>query len=109
MLTNQRFNFVQVAAAKTVIRHQAHRIEPELCLMLRGLHMNMRRFVPFVAEEEEAKSTRSQHRGHEGIPSLSPWYRFKSQADVPSPSCAHCNEPLAATVGRFTQDAKVPV
>ena len=29
--------------------------------------------------------------------------------DVPFASCAHCNEPFAATVGRFTQDAEIPV
>jgi hypothetical protein len=29
--------------------------------------------------------------------------------DVPSPSCAHCNEPSARAVGRSTQDAEIPV
>src|SRR5262245_26836646 len=53
MLANKPFNFVQITAVKTVISHQAHRIEPKLGLQFGSFYMDVWRLVSLVAEKEK--------------------------------------------------------
>src|ERR1022692_1157147 len=70
MLTNQPFNFAQIAAAKTVVRHEAHRVEPKFGFMLGGSHVNVRRLLSFVAEEKKPVTPNSQDTRHNEFPTI---------------------------------------
>jgi len=55
MLDYHLFNLVQLAGGKAIIGGQQDRSEPKLGLICGRFDMNMRWFLPFVAEKVESK------------------------------------------------------
>jgi hypothetical protein len=52
---------------KPIIIGQAHRIEPELRLMIASLHVNVRRLVTFVRIKMKPIAILSQHGRHDAM------------------------------------------
>ena len=51
-------------AAKATRLRQCYRLQPELRILLRSLHMDVPRLVAFATEKEEPESPRAQHFRH---------------------------------------------
>ncbi len=65
MLLNERFYNVQLARGKPEIPRHAYRINPEFGREVITIHVNMRRFIRFVAVEIEAVGSAAQNRWHD--------------------------------------------
>lgn len=64
ILFNDYTQISEFVSAKTTIGCQGNRIQPEFCVIVIPLDMNMRRLKVLPAVEEETVRTDSQYRGH---------------------------------------------
>lgn len=78
MQYNQPANFIQLESAIASRCGQLHRLQPKLGILVRGFHMDMRGFIPFVAEKERSVTAFSEYFRHD-----SRCARFKSRGQLP--------------------------
>jgi hypothetical protein len=67
----------QFVGAKSKVRRQLHRIEPEFCGNVIAIDMNMRRLVRLMAVEIESVGARAQYRRHGAIVAKGPGKEVK--------------------------------
>ena len=64
MFRNNRVQFAEFRSMKPTRFDQFNRVEPELCVTLRLLYVNVSRFVTFAAEEEKPKAADPKNFWH---------------------------------------------
>ena len=67
VVRDQCSDLLQLMRWKPKVSSQRQRLQPELCGAVVAIHVDMRGFVRFVAEEVHAIGTTPQHRRHRGI------------------------------------------
>ena len=64
ILFHHFLNPIDLGSAETSTSLKPHGVEPELCLVLIPLDMDVRRLIPIPCEEKEPVRANSQYRGH---------------------------------------------
>jgi hypothetical protein len=64
MLLDYPLYSVQFTAIETVVRHELYGVEPEFGFVFPGLDVDMRRFLPLVAEKEKAEAANAENSRH---------------------------------------------